>query len=573
MVGLSRIAQSRWFGGVYVHSSSQSGEEGQFQRYAELQLSRHWLWRPRGRCLNVSEGTPGSTPAHCGSGRHRNRNSSGSLAGSNASPIMNDKMPSDVFPSIPKYVALREIVGEARYIVNARTGDYYELDPVQMDILLKAQGNLSASAIALDAGLPQNDVAEFFSNLCKDGLIRLDSEPSQAAPPHFRQSAPPHLSDVLVEVTGRCNLRCSHCFNSDFNTERAVAREMTTASLLRLISSFDDLNVRRLQISGGEALLRRDLWDVIDAIDEHRIFLDVISTNASLIDDYSANRFGERFRENGALYISMDGINATSYETLRGSGTFPRFMRSMDMLFDQGCRVFINTMAVRSNINEMHEMYDWMAAHPCVKGWRIGLPKVLGRYLEFHEALEVDFGEVILVFKTLLQRWLNDRPSFRLELSDFFRTDSLDSGLEDHRNHDNPCKYALTNLSIKPDGTAVFCASLEIHAPAVLGNVVQDGLAGVWYGERHRRFRQMSIADLPACANCRYVRICGAGCRSNALLSFDDIHAQDPRACEAMQMLEKEILPILPTDYGEQLNQLICNDRSFVPPPSYKRFI
>lgn len=269
----------------------------------------------------------------------------------------------------------------------------------------------------------------------------------------------------------------------------------------------------------------------------------------------------------------MDGVTPRAYEVLRGAKMFPKFDRAIRLLDAHGCRIFINTMAVRTTLDEMDALYDWMASHPSVKGWRIGLPKVLGRYREFHGSLELEFSEVIAVFKRLLERWLADRPSFRLELSDFFRTDSLETGLEDHQPDDNPCKYALSNLSIKPDGTAAFCASLEIHEPAVLGNVVRDGLAGVWYGARHRAFRSARLGDLRDCAECRYARLCGGGCRSNALLSYGDIRARDPRACVAMEMLEREIIPALPVEFRGRIGELIDRSRTFVPASDFRRCI
>ena len=161
----------------------------------------------------------------------------------------------------------------------------------------------------------------------------------------------------------------------------------------------------------------------------------------------------------------------------------------------------------------------------------------------------------------------------RLELSDFFRTDCLDVGFEDHQLEDNPCKYAMTNASIKPDGNVVFCASLEIHEPANFGNLVENGLDNVWYGQKHMNFRKLKIKDLPQCSKCRYLRVCGGGCRSNALLSYGDIKAVDPRACIAMKMLEEEILPLLPKDTASQIIKMIDVSKPFSLPTNFVKYI
>lgn len=477
------------------------------------------------------------------------------------------------YPVLGDRFALRQSGSELRYLMNYQTGEYYELEPPQLAALRLADGTRTIGEIASAIDVSPEDTDAFMQAQCQDGVVAIFDCRQDRHPPYYRYSEPPHFSDVLIEVTGFCNLRCLHCFNSELNTKQAVKEQMSIAQLLKLIAELDDQNVRRIQISGGEPLSRKDIWQIIDAIDRHRMFLDVISTNATVINERMARRLSRRFSKNGALYISMDGLSADTYEALRGKGVFPKFERAMKRLDAHGCRVFINTMAVRTNLRQMDEMYDWMANHPSVKGWRIGLPKVLGRYRDHHGELEVEFEEIIHIFKRLLKRWLNDRPGFRIELSDFFRTDSFDSGLDDHQPDDHPCKYALTNMTIKPNGTAVFCASLESYAPAVLGNVVTQGVAKVWHGDRHMAIRQAKIRDLPECGPCRYARICGGGCRSNALLSYADIQARDPRACAAMQMLEAEIVPELPPEFQEQFLGLIDLDRPFVPASGFRRYI
>ena len=83
-------------------------------------------------------------------------------------------------------------------------------------------------------------------------------------------------------------------------------------------------------------------------------------------------------------------------------------------------------------------------------------------------------------------------------------------------------------------------------------------------------FRKARIADLEICADCRYSRLCGGGCRSNALLSYGRITAPDPRACVAMQMLEDEILPELP---GPFRDRIAGPSRAFALPTGFRHCI
>ena len=230
-------------------------------------------------------------------------------------------------------------------------------------------------------------------------------------------------------------------------------------------------------------------------------------------------------------------------------------------------------MAYKGNISELENMYEWLKSKKNIIGWRVGLPKVLGRYEEYHSHLEVEFEEVIKVFCNILKKWFTERPSLRLELSDFFRTDALEVGYETHALSDHPCKYALTNASIKPNGNVVYCASMEMYPPASFGNAVESGLNNVWYGKKHMDYRRLKIADLKTCSECRYLKLCGGGCRSNALLSYEDFLAPDPRACVAMKSLEDYIIPLMPSENQKQILELIDRDKEFALPTGYKKFI
>lgn len=473
------------------------------------------------------------------------------------------------FPRLIDRYTLRR-VEDVFYLMDPKTGDYYELDDIQYYAFKMADGSKSVEEIARALELPLEELTEFYEEQAE--FVEMCESANQISP-HCVECKGPHLSDVLIEVTGRCNLYCKHCFNSKYNSEEYYAENMTKEELLSLIDVLDQMNVRRIQLSGGEPLTREDLSEIIEAIDTHKMFLDVISTNGTLIDEDNIRYFSERFGENGALYISLDGISRETYEGLRGEDTFNRIMHAMDLLTQHGCRVFINTMAYKYNLDELESMYDWISARPNIIGWRIGLPKVLGRYEENHKHLEVSFDKVILIFKRILSKWISENGRVRLELSDFFRTDSLDVGFETHSLEDHPCKYALTNATIKSNGDVVYCASLGDYPDAQFGNIRENGLKACWDSEKHLAFRQLKIKDIPECIDCRYLRICGGGCRSNALLSYGSIYRADPRACIAMNMLEHEIVPLLSEMQRTMVMDMIDLDGKFNYPSGYKKYI
>ncbi|WP_420094255.1 SPASM domain-containing protein [Paenibacillus faecalis] len=58
------------------------------------------------------------------------------------------------------------------------------------------------------------------------------------------------------------------------------------------------------------------------------------------------------------------------------------------------------------------------------------------------------------------------------------------------------------------------------------------------------------------CANCKYLKICGTGCRANAFESFGDIYRKDPLNCEVLPLFEKHISPLFSRETRENFAEL-----------------
>ncbi|MGL4369163.1 MAG: radical SAM protein [Spirochaetota bacterium] len=121
--------------------------------------------------------------------------------------------------------------------------------------------------------------------------------------PHSRaKSAAERRPIVVWNVTRKCNLACIHCYTDSHNEE--YAGELTTEEGLALIDSLADYRIPSLLFSGGEPLMRKDLFTLIEHAAKKGI-RPVISTNGTLIDRDTA----QRIRGAGVTYagISLDG--------------------------------------------------------------------------------------------------------------------------------------------------------------------------------------------------------------------------------------------------------------------------
>ena len=130
--------------------------------------------------------------------------------------------------------------------------------------------------------------------------------------PRLLQFAADKRPVVVWNITKRCNLLCSHCYSDSLN--RNYNNELTTDEALQVIDDLSDFRVPVIIFSGGEPLLREDIFSLAGYAGEKGIRC-VLSTNGVLIDKNTA----KRVKDAGFSYagISIDGIGEIN-DRLRG---------------------------------------------------------------------------------------------------------------------------------------------------------------------------------------------------------------------------------------------------------------
>lgn len=136
----------------------------------------------------------------------------------------------------------------------------------------------------------------------------------------------PDLTYLFWESTLRCNLRCAHC-GSDCEA-RSPHRELDTREILAVVDTIaEDFDTSRIfvSITGGEPLLRKDLFEVVARMSAVGL-RSCIVTNGTLLDDRAAARLVEAGMR--TVTVSIDGL-APEHDAVRGAGTFPRALGAL----------------------------------------------------------------------------------------------------------------------------------------------------------------------------------------------------------------------------------------------------
>jgi len=146
---------------------------------------------------------------------------------------------------------------------------------------------------------------------------------------------------VVWNCTKTCNLKCKHCYaNSD---SEKYDGELSTKEAKALINDFHEFKVPVILFSGGEPLLRADLFDLIKHAGDFKI-RSTISTNGTLIDKDVARRIKQS--EIGYVGISLDGIGSRHDEFRRTKGSFDKALNGI-----KNCRDVNQKVGVRFTIN------------------------------------------------------------------------------------------------------------------------------------------------------------------------------------------------------------------------------
>jgi radical SAM protein with 4Fe4S-binding SPASM domain len=163
---------------------------------------------------------------------------------------------------------------------------------------------------------------------------------------------------VVWNVTRRCNLRCEHCYY-DAATQSAAAGEFTREEGMNLIADLAKAGVPVLLFSGGEPLLRHELFDWGRAARDARLH-PVLSTNGVLITDAVARSLADAGF--GYVGVSLDGMRETN-DRFRGlAGAFDAALAGLRAAMRAGLRTGVRFTVHAGNVAELPAVLDLVEA-------------------------------------------------------------------------------------------------------------------------------------------------------------------------------------------------------------------
>jgi heme d1 biosynthesis radical SAM protein NirJ len=176
-----------------------------------------------------------------------------------------------------------------------------------------------------------------------------------AAPTPLGPRREPAGPVVIWNLIRRCNLMCKHCYS--ISADHEFPGELTTAEVFRVMDDLKRFGVPVLILSGGEPLLRPDIFEISRRAKAMGFYVG-LSTNGTLIDDGNiADIVAVGY---DYLGVSLDGIGATHDRFRRRDGAFDASLRGIALCRERGIKVGIRFTMTRDNAHELPQLLDLM---------------------------------------------------------------------------------------------------------------------------------------------------------------------------------------------------------------------
>jgi cyclic pyranopterin phosphate synthase len=167
------------------------------------------------------------------------------------------------------------------------------------------------------------------------------------------------ITYLRISVTDRCDFRCVYCM-ADTMTFLPRAELLTLEELDRLGSAFIAKGVRKLRLTGGEPLVRRNIMWLIHALSRHLgAGLDelTLTTNASQLTRHAGELAACGVKR---VNVSLDTLDAAKFRAITRRGDLAQVMHGIDAAERAGLDIKINTVALRDvNEDEIEDMIRW----------------------------------------------------------------------------------------------------------------------------------------------------------------------------------------------------------------------
>ena len=358
---------------------------------------------------------------------------------------------------------------------------------------------------------------------------------------------------VIWNLVRRCNLTCKHCYSISADID--FPGELSTAQVFGVMDDLRDFGVPVLILSGGEPLLRPDIFDISRRAKDKGFYVG-LSTNGTLInEDNIADIAAMHYDYVG---ISIDGIRETHDRFRQKEGAFDASMHAIRLCREAGIKVGMRFTPTRDNAHELPLLLDLMHEERVDKLYVSHLN--YGGRGNRNRRSDVVHQSTRRVMDLLFDRCHEDIQAGRQTEYVTGNNDADGVYLLDWVKRNMPERYDYMHKRLAQWGgnaSGVNIANIDnlgnVHPDTFwwnynLGNVKERAFSEIWQDRSDPLMDGLKCSPRPLkgrCRVCRFQSVCGGNTRVRAFQMTGDPWWEDP-AC----YLDDEELGITGTEYA-----------------------
>ena len=335
---------------------------------------------------------------------------------------------------------------------------------------------------------------------------------------------------IAWEITRRCNLKCIHCRSSS-EIEVKDHPDFSTQEAFRIIDDIISYAKPVIVLSGGEPLLRKDIFEVARYGTEKGLRM-CLATNGTLVND----KICEKIKNSGIkiVSLSLDGSEETVHDNFRNQkGAFAGTINAAQLFQKHGIEFIINSSFTKRNQEDIPRIYK-LAKELGATAWYMFMIVPTGRGEEImNELISKEDYEEVLEWHYQMEKGEKEMLVRPTCAPHYYRIVLQKSKEEDTKFERRTLKFSTGGAKgciagqlialIDVDGDVLPCS----YFPKPAGNIKVQSFKDIW--ENSELFKE--LRDFKKykgkCGSCEYVSVCG-GCRARAYSVYGDYLEEEP---------------------------------------------
>ena len=340
------------------------------------------------------------------------------------------------------------------------------------------------------------------------------------------------LHTLFFEVTSRCNALCDHCGSRCTASKKDELSPEIFKKVLDDVAKNFGTKAIMLNITGGEPLMRKDLFEITAYADKLGFKWGLV-TNGMLITDDVISKMKETHMS--TITISLDGMKKTHEEFRHVPGSFDRIVSAIEKIkkSDFVEHIQVTFIATKNNISELPEVYRLLSMLE-IDSLRISGIDPIGRAQD-NENLMLDQEDYFFLFEFIKKHSTSPLPVVWSCTHYFGNTENT--------------------LSVLSNGDIFGCPNIPRRKELIQGNVLKDDFCEVWKN-KFEFYRNPNRTKAKQCEECEHWNYC----KGDSFHTFD-FETNTPQFCYKKFFTEKvELAETVDVSYEDIIASLVLKN-------------